>query len=61
MQRAQSADPKIYLPALTLTQNYIGATGPISFDERGDLSGGVTSLYTYNENGKVLMSALRLR
>lgn len=59
MQRAQSTDPKIYLPVLAATKNYIGATGPISFDERGDLTSGATSLYTYNEKGKVLMSVQR--
>jgi branched-chain amino acid transport system substrate-binding protein len=44
MQKADSAEPAKYLPALA-TLKHQGVTGPISFDERGDVTGGAITLY----------------
>ena len=50
MVRAGSADPAKYLPEVGKT-NYKGVTGPIAFDEKGDIKNGALTLYTY-KNGK---------
>jgi branched-chain amino acid transport system substrate-binding protein len=47
MVSAQSAEPARYLPALAATSNYAGVTGPISFDDKGDIKNGAVTLYTY--------------
>ena len=44
MQRANSIDPKLYLPELVKT-NTSGVTGAIQFDQKGDLAGGSVTLY----------------
>jgi branched-chain amino acid transport system substrate-binding protein len=44
MQRANSADPKQYLPELAKT-HLNGVTGDIRFDQKGDLAGGAVTLY----------------
>jgi branched-chain amino acid transport system substrate-binding protein len=44
MQRANSADPKLYLSELAKTQTS-GVTGAIRFDAKGDLAGGSVTLY----------------
>jgi len=45
MVKAGSSDPAKYLPALAATK-YDGVTGPISFDEKGDIKGGALTLKT---------------
>jgi branched-chain amino acid transport system substrate-binding protein len=44
MQKAGSADPAKYLPALA-DITYDGATAKIQFDEKGDLKGGAITMY----------------
>jgi branched-chain amino acid transport system substrate-binding protein len=44
MQQADSADPAKYISELPRVQR-AGVTGPISFDERGDIRGGAITLY----------------
>ena len=44
MQKAGSADPKIYLPELAKI-SFDGVTSKITFDEKGDLKGGAITLY----------------
>lgn len=44
MERANSIDPKQYLPELAKT-NHEGVTGNIQFDSKGDLAGGSVTLY----------------
>ncbi len=51
MQKADSADPKKYLPELQKTQ-YNGVTGKIAFDQRGDLKEGALTLFTYKAGKK---------
>jgi branched-chain amino acid transport system substrate-binding protein len=45
MVKAGSSDPAKYLPALAATK-YEGVTGPITFDEKGDIKGGALTLKT---------------
>ena len=51
MEKCKSADPKVYLPCLQKT-DYKGVTGPISFDEKGDIKNGALTLYTYKDGKK---------
>ena len=51
MEKAGSADPKVYLPCLQKT-DYKGVTGHISFDEKGDIKNGALTLYTYKDGKK---------
>jgi branched-chain amino acid transport system substrate-binding protein len=44
MQKANSTQPAKYLPELAKI-SYQGVTGPIAFDEKGDLKGGPITLY----------------
>ena len=44
MQRANSIDPKVYLPVLK-TLTFDGVTGPIAFDDKGLIKGGSSTLY----------------
>jgi branched-chain amino acid transport system substrate-binding protein len=46
MVKAGSSDPAKYLPVLAATKNFAGVTGPISFDEKGDIKGGALTLKT---------------
>jgi len=46
MQKADSTDPKKYLPELAKV-NFDGVTGRIQFDERGDIKDGALTLFTY--------------
>lgn len=50
MKLAGSADPKQYLAQLSRVQ-FTGVTGPISFDDKGDIRGGAITLYRV-KNGK---------
>jgi branched-chain amino acid transport system substrate-binding protein len=46
MVKAGSSDPAKYLPTLAATKDYPGVTGPITFDEKGDIKGGALTLKT---------------
>ena len=46
MVNAGSSDPEVYLPEVGKTK-YKGVTGPIAFDEKGDIKNGALTLYTY--------------
>jgi len=58
MKKANSTDPKKYLPELAKIQ-YEGVTGPISFDEKGDIKGGTLSLYTYRNGKRELVKVIQ--
>ncbi|MEO8059371.1 MAG: branched-chain amino acid ABC transporter substrate-binding protein [Burkholderiales bacterium] len=47
MIKAGSSDPKVYLPVLASTVDYKGLTGPISFDEKGDVKNALLTLFTF--------------
>ncbi len=46
MVKAGSSDPAKYLPVLAATTDYKGVTGPITFDEKGDIKNGALTLKT---------------
>jgi branched-chain amino acid transport system substrate-binding protein len=46
MVKADSAEPAKYLPVLAKTANYVGVTGVISFDAKGDIKNGALTLKT---------------
>lgn len=59
MQRADSADPAVYLPVLAQTDGYQGLTGSISFDEKGDIKGGALTLMTYRGGARTAVAVIR--
>ncbi len=59
MVKANSTDPAMYLPALAATSDYQGVTGPISFDEKGDIKGGALTLRTYRGGKAVDLAVIR--
>ena len=59
MVKAGSADPKVYLPVLAKTADYKGATGTISFDERGDVKNGALTLFTYKADKRDQIAVVR--
>lgn len=58
MQRAGSTDPQKYLPELKKT-NYKGVTGPIKFDQYGDMENAALTLYTYRNGERVALAVVR--
>ena len=58
MVRAGSSDPAKYLPEVGKT-NYKGVTGPIAFDEKGDIKNGALTLYTYRGGARVPIAVVR--
>ena len=59
MVKAGSADPKVYLPVLAKTTGHKGVTGPISFDEKGDVKNGALTLYTYKGEKRDQIAVVR--
>ena len=51
MKIANSTNPKIYAKEISKI-SYEGVTGPISFDENGDIKAASLTIYTYNFNDK---------
>src|SRR5260221_7105581 len=51
MKKANSADPKTYLPELQKI-SYSGATGPIAFDDKGDRNDAGITIFT-RKGGKI--------
>jgi branched-chain amino acid transport system substrate-binding protein len=58
MQKADSANPAKYLPALKAI-DYQGVTGKIAFDEKGDIKNGALTLYTYKGGKKQSLGIVR--
>lgn len=58
MVKAKSSDPAKYLPELAKTQ-YTGVTGPIAFDERGDIKNGALTLYTFRAGKRESLAVVR--
>ena len=58
MVRAKSADPAVYLPEVGKT-SYKGLTGPIAFDEKGDIKNGALTLFTYKGGQKTQIAVVR--
>ena len=59
MEKAGSADPKVYLPVLAKTTGYKGVTGTISFDEKGDIKNGALTMHTYKGGKEESMGVIR--
>ena len=51
MKRANSTDPKVYIPKL-LETNYKGITANIAFEPNGELKNPAMTLYTYKDGKK---------
>ncbi len=59
MVKANSSDPAKYLPMLAATADYKGVTGPIGFDEKGDIKNGALTLLTYKGGQRVELAVVR--
>lgn len=59
MVKANSADPAKYLPVLAATADYKGVTGPISFDEKGDIKNGALTLKTVRAGKLETLAVIR--
>lgn len=59
MTKAGSTEPAKYLPVLAKTSNFKGVTGPISFDEKGDIKNGALTLYTYKGGKREQLAVVR--
>ncbi len=59
MVKANSSDPVKYLPVLAATADYKGVTGPIGFDEKGDIKNGALTLMTYKGGQRVELAVIR--
>ena len=58
MQKANSADPKKYLPELAKI-HHKGVTGMIAFDAKGDIKDGTLTLYTYKDGKRTLLTVTK--
>ncbi|MEJ8850729.1 branched-chain amino acid ABC transporter substrate-binding protein [Variovorax rhizosphaerae] len=58
MEKAKSSDPAVYLPEVGKIE-YDGLTGPIKFDERGDIKNGALTLYTYKGGARTQIAVVR--
>jgi branched-chain amino acid transport system substrate-binding protein len=58
MKKANSADPKAYLPELAKIK-YEGVTGPIAFDKNGDIVNGTLTLFTYKGPQRDLVKVIQ--
>lgn len=58
MQKADSAEPAKYLPALARI-SYEGVTGPIAFDAKGNVKDGMLTLFTYKNGKKEKIAVVR--
>ena len=59
MVKANSSDPAKYLPVLAKTTDYMGVTGNIGFDEKGDVKNGALTLYSYKGGSKINLAVVR--
>ncbi len=59
MVKAGSSDPAKYLPVLAATADYKGVTGPITFDEKGDIKNGALTLFTYKMGKREQLAVIR--
>lgn len=59
MVKAGSSDPAKYLPVLAATKEYQGVTGPITFDEKGDIKGGALTLRSIRSGKLETISVIR--
>lgn len=58
MEKAGSIDPEKYLPEVGKI-DHKGLTGPIVFDEKGDIKNGALTLFTYKGGARTQISVVR--
>jgi branched-chain amino acid transport system substrate-binding protein len=58
MVKAGSAEPEKYLPEISKIE-YKGLTGPITFDDKGDIKNGALTLYTYKGGARTQIAVVR--
>lgn len=58
MKKANSADPKKYLPVLAKISTK-GVSGPIAFDANGDIKDGTLTLYTYRGGNRESLAVVK--
>jgi branched-chain amino acid transport system substrate-binding protein len=58
MQKANSAEPAKYLPELAKI-SYDGVTGPIVFDDKGDIKDGTLTLFTFKDSKKEKIAVVK--
>ena len=58
MVKAGSSEPEKYLPEIGKLQ-YKGVTGPIAFDEKGDIKNGALTLFTYKGGVRTQIAVVR--
>ena len=59
MVKAGSSDPVKYLPVLAATTDYKGVTGPVTFDEKGDIKNGALTLKTVRGGELTTLAVIR--
>ncbi len=59
MVKAGSSDPVKYLPVLAATADYKGVTGPVTFDEKGDIKNGALTLKTVRGGQLTTLAVIR--
>jgi branched-chain amino acid transport system substrate-binding protein len=59
MVKADSADPAKYLPMMATTADFKGVSGPIAFDEKGDIKNGALTLRTIRAGKLETLAVLR--
>lgn len=58
MQKADSADPKKYLPQLA-NIHHKGVTGAIAFDANGDIKDGALTIYTFRNGQRTVLTVTK--
>lgn len=59
MTTAGSPDPKVYLPVLARSPYPEGVTGPVAFDDKGDLQQATITLFTYRDGKRAEVGVRR--
>ncbi|MFZ3153443.1 MAG: branched-chain amino acid ABC transporter substrate-binding protein, partial [Pseudomonas sp.] len=58
MTKAGSAAPEKYLPELARIR-YKGVTGPVAFDQHGDIRDGTLTLYTFKSGHRTMLAVTK--
>ena len=58
MKKADSTDPKIFSSQISKV-NYMGVTGPISFDEFGDVKNAALTIFSFKDGNKLPVEVVK--
>ena len=58
MKKADSTDPKIFSSQISKV-NYVGVTGPISFDEFGDVKNAALTIFSFKDGNKIPVEVVK--